>query len=599
MMWKTKSKGLSLSLLSLSLAVGCTPDETVEVQDLSSSARSVKHEVTHVLMADAGPDLTATVGQRVTLGALPSEEEAADLIPTRWTQIGGPLVALSDSTARNPRFKVPDFDPSTKPDGIELTFRLMITVGAGTFDTVVVTVNNHKPAVWNGRDVPVTSGEAVELTPVVSEDMDGDKLSYSWTQVDGPKASLSGRLTDTLSFVATGSPGSYRTFELEICDPYASCARDWISVVQVAEGFVDDDEDGLSNAREAALGTDPDNEDTDGDGILDGWEVHGHEEVNFPAIGCDPLKKDLLVEIDYQEFENDDGDLETMRPSETWIEAMTLFWANLDIPNPDGTSGIRLHVELDEVLDKDFICYYEASDKRGDSSMLSFERRETFHKAQFCVGNKGGRGPIHGTSVKVETPALNHAVDHWLDKDAFTLGRIFIHEMGHNLGLEHGGATGINYKPNYPSIMNYKVGQAFNDEPDTLNALVYGNRVPFSYGEMPTIDECNIDETDPFFYDVHRVGARPDAQWDYLDDWNPDFTRWHEMNPAMHGFATTSVTVDWNLNGGVDVSPYSAVVRYDRSGVLAEGDCTVLRDHNDFEILTEGLAASKRNVRGW
>lgn len=46
----------------------------------------------------------------------------------------------------------------------------------------------------------------------------------------------------------------------------------------------DSDNDGLSDAQEQALGTDPDNPDTDGDGLLDGPEVLEH--------GCDPLRRD-------------------------------------------------------------------------------------------------------------------------------------------------------------------------------------------------------------------------------------------------------------------------------------------------------------------
>lgn len=30
-----------------------------------------------------------------------------------------------------------------------------------------------------------------------------------------------------------------------------------------------------------------------------------------------------------------------------------------------------------------------------------------------------------------------------------------MHEIGHTLGLRHGGFDDVNYKPNYPSIMNY------------------------------------------------------------------------------------------------------------------------------------------------
>jgi thiol-disulfide isomerase/thioredoxin len=61
------------------------------------------------------------------------------------------------------------------------------------------------------------------------------------------------------------------------------------------DGAVDTDSDELSDAREAELGTDPNNADTDGDGLKDGKEVD---------IGSDPL----LVDTDsdgYTDFEED------------------------------------------------------------------------------------------------------------------------------------------------------------------------------------------------------------------------------------------------------------------------------------------------------
>lgn len=54
----------------------------------------------------------------------------------------------------------------------------------------------------------------------------------------------------------------------------------WIDIVQ--EG--DDDDDGLSNYLEKLLGTDPNNPDTDGDGLTDWEEVY--------IYGTDPLNRD-------------------------------------------------------------------------------------------------------------------------------------------------------------------------------------------------------------------------------------------------------------------------------------------------------------------
>ena len=44
--------------------------------------------------------------------------------------------------------------------------------------------------------------------------------------------------------------------------------------------------------------------DTDGDGLLDDWEINGYDyegdgiiDVDLPAMGANPLRKDIFVEI--------------------------------------------------------------------------------------------------------------------------------------------------------------------------------------------------------------------------------------------------------------------------------------------------------------
>jgi len=56
-------------------------------------------------------------------------------------------------------------------------------------------------------------------------------------------------------------------------------------------GTYDSDDDGLLGSEEAALGTDPDDPDTDGDGVLDGDEV-GEDGVYDPGVDTDPLTGD-------------------------------------------------------------------------------------------------------------------------------------------------------------------------------------------------------------------------------------------------------------------------------------------------------------------
>jgi len=86
--------------------------------------------------------------------------------------------------------------------------------------------------------------------------------------------------------------------------------------------------------------------DTDGDGLLDDWEINGIDGdgdgiPDFFLNGANPQHKDIFVEVDYMEFH---------RPSNTVINNLVEAFTNSPVPNPDGTPGITLHLELDEQI---------------------------------------------------------------------------------------------------------------------------------------------------------------------------------------------------------------------------------------------------------
>ena len=76
--------------------------------------------------------------------------------------------------------------------------------------------------------------------------------------------------------------------------------------------------------------------DTDGDGLLDNWETSGlhvtvggvDKFVNLPAMGADPLHKDIFVEADYMTGHQP-------IPSAIWVIADA--FNNSPVANPDGT----------------------------------------------------------------------------------------------------------------------------------------------------------------------------------------------------------------------------------------------------------------------
>lgn len=79
----------------------------------------------------------------------------------------------------------------------------------------------------------------------------------------------------------------------------------------------------------------------------------------------------------------------------------------------------------------------------------------------------------------------------------------YMHELGHNLDLHHGGGDDTNYKPNYLSVMNYSF------QFDGLN-VAHGfdtSKYDYSHYELPTLDENNLIESDGFDKDGLTAGT--------------------------------------------------------------------------------------------
>jgi uncharacterized repeat protein (TIGR01451 family) len=96
--------------------------------------------------------------------------------------------------------------------------------------------------------------------------------------------------------------------------------------------------------------------DTDGDFLLDGWESRGADtdgnpgiEVNLPAMGANPLRKDLFLEIDCLVAANHSHcplPGPAANPAANPMQTVVQSFANAPVNNNDGTTGIQLHIDL-------------------------------------------------------------------------------------------------------------------------------------------------------------------------------------------------------------------------------------------------------------
>lgn len=106
---------------------------------------------------------------------------------------------------------------------------------------------------------------------------------------------------------------------------------------------------------------------------------------------------------------------------------------------------------------------------------------------------------------------------HWNGYPSEQAGTL-MHELGHNLGLGHGGRDGVNCKPNYPSIMSYPV---------QFPRLVPDRPLDYSSEGLGTLLEDNLDETE---------GVRSSANRDFKVVYGP-------FTPLI---SPTGVPINWN-----------------------------------------------------
>ncbi len=165
--------------------------------------------------------------------------------------------------------------------------------------TVTVTPVNDNP-VAVGDAASTRAGDSITINVVANDtDVDADTLTVD-AVVPSAKATTTIVGNQVVYVPKAGQVGS-DTFQYTVVDGQGGTAT---ATVTVGVG-IDSDDDGLVDLDEAAAGTDPFNQDTDGDQILDGPEVN--------VVGTDVLDDDSDNDglLDGNEDENRNGVLDT------------------------------------------------------------------------------------------------------------------------------------------------------------------------------------------------------------------------------------------------------------------------------------------------
>lgn len=195
-------------------------------------------------------------------------------------------------------------------------------------------------------------------------------------------------------------------------------------------------------------------------------------------------------------------------------------------------------------------------------------RRAVFHYALFGdapASPSWGRGELFGNDFVVTMGDVTTGSD-WLTRSQ---AHTFMHELGHNLGLHHGGDEEKNHKPNYFSVMNYLKGSIspgnsiwpFKEWKD-----VFGTSGTVTCYPGNTHPLCTA-EPAPFVIDYSDGSSLP------LNE-----SALYESANVGRG-ALPGVYADWDENGSLTTT---AVAR-DLNG---DGVLGVLTDHNDWAALT-------------
>jgi hypothetical protein len=352
------------------------------------------------------------------------------------------------------------------------------------------------------------------------------------------------------------------------------------SVSATGSACPDTDGDGICDSYETNTGiyvsptntgTNPALADTDGDGVSDGDEVFGTAlGLNLPGMGANPLRKNIFLEYDWFDDNSEPGSCiaHTHRPTQAMLDRVSASFAASPVVNPDGTTGITMIHDYGQggVFTGGGFATHDANLVGGVNSVdfqnvkaanFAANRRGIFHYVEMAHNYTSSLG----SSGQAELPGNDLIVTLGCFVSTNNVANTIMHELGHNLSLQHGGNESCNWKPNYNSVMNYRFQfQGIDLSGDAIGGTGEVNVLDYSRGTRISLNESSLNE-----------------------------------NLGVNG----STPIDWNFNGnienGISYDLNRASTFPGPSTPVDNSSCsatlTTLNDYNDWaHVLFNGLS---------
>ena len=508
--------------------------------------------------------------------------------------------------------RVTDFAGRTTGSQVR-SFRVLVD---GEEPTITVTNSPLTPPVGGTTVVTVTASDPSGIQII---DVGDQRCTFGGANT-----------TETCSFSLTGQPTQRLANVIVRAFDEEGLSTETRRRVIFGNSGVDSDGDGLVNEIEDLLCTSSLRADTDGDSLSDRWELIGvtfagsSDYINLPSMGANPCARDVFLQYDYEvgarvepgvidnvvaAFRRHNVNLhvtENERPRFPGSD-LSPFGAIQGATRTDGAGEFY----FDPILNHTHFYAYSAHKVGTSGAWGRYFTFDIYTSGEDCGCPQTGIDPamcgVPGQPIP--TGCGRESADGQT--------RRFMHELGHVIGLGHGGrrdtsntpivAGGYlyypgtwdneNHKPNYRSLMNYAywgdvcvipgatrdlvisydysnevlgnlIETALDERPGSALATALGlaacpmadpGAVPLAYYTCADPDEDTTLDTD---LNARRTVMMTDgvqAQWRFMHGGTWANSGW---NP------TTPNGIDWNCNGLIETSVASNTNGNQGRGIL-------------------------------